>query len=475
MPEVSFRKGLNDIASFTDLRTDILRITLGVIWRPEGEEEIIRESFPLAKDTLPMLRESVPSEKEEPESDTIIAIMEEPEEKIIKEISIDSINIRETFVTQTYPLLPYIFFDSASVHQIMKQKDQSNALDSPTRELLRGGDGFFEQFDESTLPKKTLEIYYRLLDILGNRLRKTKAKLFITGFTDGTELPDEKDRLLLATKRAESVAEYLKSNWGIEESRLIVRAFNLPELPTNPDYTEGFEENRRVEITSDDSKILQPVIHSKFNEYKFEDDKININVVYKKQSECESVNFGLYSGNKDLFIKEFNTCETKVEIPLTDKLKNQLIENAFEKSLSTMLSFKRSDGSYENYTLDIGIQREIEKYEIGRLNLIVFDFDRADISVSNQNTLKLFINNNVEKNSIVRITGSTDKLGTAEYNLWLSEQRANNVYKFIKGMMPEINIVEVKGLGSNLLPYDNDLPEGRFYCRTVLIEVTTPK
>jgi hypothetical protein len=33
---------------------------------------------------------------------------------------------------------------------------------------------------------------------------------------------------------------------------------------------------------------------------------------------------------------------------------------------------------------------------------------------------------------------------------------------------------EVLGLGKDILLYNNDIPEGRFYCRTVNITVETP-
>ena len=61
-----------------------------------------------------------------------------------------------------------------------------------------------------------------------------------------------------------------------------------------------------------------------------------------------------------------------------------------------------------------------------------------------------------------------------EYNKRLSTSRAVSVRKYIKRLVPLVKIDEVKGIGASNLQFDNDLPEGRFYCRTVLIEVKTP-
>ena len=85
-----------------------------------------------------------------------------------------------------------------------------------------------------------------------------------------------------------------------------------------------------------------------------------------------------------------------------------------------------------------------------------------------------FVKSSISKNSIVRITGGTDRLGEADYNKKLSVERAKSVRKFLRSIKPDINIVEVQGKGASELKYNNDLPEGRFYCRTVMIEIKTP-
>jgi outer membrane protein OmpA-like peptidoglycan-associated protein len=60
-------------------------------------------------------------------------------------------------------------------------------------------------------------------------------------------------------------------------------------------------------------------------------------------------------------------------------------------------------------------------------------------------------------------------MGEADYNLKLSKQRADAVAKEFR----EYD-TSVSGYGEVEQMYDNNLPEGRFYCRKVDIVVETP-
>jgi outer membrane protein OmpA-like peptidoglycan-associated protein len=106
--------------------------------------------------------------------------------------------------------------------------------------------------------------------------------------------------------------------------------------------------------------------------------------------------------------------------------------------------------------------KEIDKY-----SLILFEFDKADIEGTNKKIID-FIKSRIKKNSSVKIEGFTDRTGDALYNKKLSERRANTTLKSLSFMNSE-----AVGIGEDLLLHDNDLPEGRFYCRTVDITVET--
>mgnify|MGYP002079062403 CR=1 FL=1 len=170
------------------------------------------------------------------------------------------------------------------------------------------------------------------------------------------------------------------------------------------------------------------------------------------------VSTALISGNKRSKSKLFN----KLILGWYDWI------NGFR--IFSWLSFANSDLLVCKLLIDLKNQN----YELGRLNLIVFDFDRSDLSKFNQDLISKFVKSSIKKESEIHIIGSTDRLGDDNYNMRLSTARAENVRAFIMSKFNLANITQVKGIGSNFLKYNNELPEGRFYCRTVLIEVKTP-
>lgn len=386
-----------------------------------------------------------------------IIVKEEPAKKEIK-ISPKPIDVVKTVVTQTYPILPYIFFDSASYNL-----NQNYLRNNP------------ENFDESKLNKETLEIYYSLLDIIGYRLNKyQKLNIEIIGTTDGKELPKLEDRLELANKRAKSVANYLINKWGINQNRIKIVASDKPSMPTKDEYPEGNEENRRVEIITKDQEILKPVVHTKFNEFEIKSLNLDVDISKVNIPDNSIFLFNIIDEKGNLIYNKIESINNdKVLIPLNKKTKEKISKSLTDNQTLYLEIKNTSDQNiYSSEKLQFNI--ETKNYELGRLNLIVFDFDKYEINNNNKNIINNFVVSSIQNYSQIRIIGSTDKLGEKQYNQKLSNDRANEVYKYLKSIKPNANYVEVKGIGDNNLLFDNTLPEGRFYCRTVLIEVLTP-
>ena len=55
-----------------------------------------------------------------------------------------------------------------------------------------------------------------------------------------------------------------------------------------------------------------------------------------------------------------------------------------------------------------------------------------------------------------------------------SAARAESVKAILLSQNPVYEKLEARGIGPAPTLYDNNLPEGRFYCRTVAVEVKTP-
>jgi outer membrane protein OmpA-like peptidoglycan-associated protein len=137
--------------------------------------------------------------------------------------------------------------------------------------------------------------------------------------------------------------------------------------------------------------------------------------------------------------------------------------NSDEASTAVPIFYEKKSKYYDGEIVQDSV---VERY-----NLIFFDYDKPLINEENENIFKTILSR-INTNSSVSITGFTDKLGTDEYNNQLSINRAKSVEEAIKERVVPEKIFS-KGVGETLI-YDNDLPEGRFYNRTVIVEITTP-
>ncbi|MES2766584.1 MAG: OmpA family protein [Bacteroidota bacterium] len=437
--EISYRKGLNSVIATDDWRTNMIQASVGIRYgifketakQPQPEPEIVKPETPLA----PL---------------------------VVQSINTKPLEVQETIVTQTFPLLPYIFFDST---RTTLRPQYIHAI--PNR----------ENFKETELLKSTLPIYYNLLNIVGKRLHENPtAKITITGTTDGHEFLKPDERKKLAETRALKIAEILKDEWNIAPERISIQTRDVPELASSAIYAEGNEENRRVEIFSNDPKILAPVVHSRFqelvpveDEQKFSVDILNpekahawdISIFYKDKLVAIQRNEGVPPKEISLSLAQTTLSHIGTEVESLDSLRGEI-------------QVIQEDGSVITAQCPFPFLKTQNQFELGRLSLIVFDFDKADITPLNKLMVNQFVDEAVRKNSQATIVGSTDRLGEAKYNVQLSQQRAEIVQQYLLQLKPETKITYVTGTGASLLPYDNSLPEGRYYCRTVSLTVRTP-
>ena len=77
----------------------------------------------------------------------------------------------------------------------------------------------------------------------------------------------------------------------------------------------------------------------------------------------------------------------------------------------------------------------------------------------------------IQPESKVRIVGYADRTGNPEYNRALAKRRCIEAQRVL-GVSDDR--VTIDPIGSDVLVYNNDIPEGRSYSRTVQIEIETP-
>lgn len=370
-----------------------------------------------------------------------------------------NINIEEFVSTEMYPLLRYIFFD-----------EMSASIPSRYNTLPRTDVG---NINERTLAQKgAMALYYNVLNIIGKRMRENpQATITLTGCLSGSK--EELNMPKLAQQRVETIAQYLFEIWGISQQRVRLVQRTLPAVPANIARTEGLEENRRVEISSDYMGITDPIIIT---------DTIIQGTSMIKYTPQIQAKEGL--NNWNLVIKKDNVPlmelsektlpQKPVEYNIIQNNKHQLSSSGNLYAVLTVTdnknqTIKVSADSIPYSVLSVTDKRKTRKddNEFDRYRLLLFGYDQSSLSEEHKRILT-FIQPRVHNDAKIIIRGSTDNIGDSEYNNTLSLQRAKESAKAL-GLQ-----AETMGVGTSGAGYDNTLPEGRFYNRTVEIQVTNP-
>ncbi len=382
--------------------------------------------------------------------------------------------IEENLVKELYPLLTYVFFDSGSSK-------------IPDRYILFSDPSQTENFNDTTIPGGTLQKYYHMLNIVGYRLRKNPStKIEIVGNNSGQpEIGETKD---VSTVRGQVVYDYLTKIWQIDPSRIkLLAARDLPEHPSNRKDPLGLVENRRTEIVSDDWEVVKPIVQVDLRRYPQPDtmhfqmrNGINDGLVARRAIEIKRNGTDWYTmtdiGTTDPVSPAYNWGKQANE----DSIPNN--ETPYSAQL---VVYSRDGKECRSNELQIPVMivtNEIKRRErlvdstIDRYSLVLFKFDSPEAGALNDRIIREFILPGVRPGAKINVTGYTDVVGLDDRNMKLSGDRANTVVQAVKRNVKAglYNSLNGRGVGETAPLYSNDLPEGRFYNRTVQVIITTP-
>lgn len=358
------------------------------------------------------------------------------------------IRIKEVLSKQIYPILNYIFFGD-------------NSDEIPARYHQIGSDSI-HLFNALLLHETDiLPMYYEILNIVGSRLsEQSSATLTITGCN--ADIDGEKGNLALSARRAVAVKQYLIKNWNIDSARLSIIYRNKPVKPTLGAGEYVNAENRRVELSSNSELIFAPYIFGKTTyltatpniELKIKDSAENIDVLAKGEKlRSFKINSGKTNWNiaseTDEILKKISTCD------------------------SLLFRAESPSGNVTEYSVPVEVVNIKENNRANGLKtdnyrLILFDFNSSELNDANQ-SVAMSIRKNISDNTKITIRGYADGIGGKIYNKTLSEMRARKVADAIGAVN-----ADVFGADGVYL-YNNDLPEYRFYNRTVNVIVETPE
>ena len=371
---------------------------------------------------------------------------------------VNAINVRGQLVTEAFPILPMVFFSEADINL------------HPRYRQLRTIEGFASDKLEPLVSEQHKDI----LNIIGDRMNKNmQANIELRGFSDPTT---ENSDCELAGKRVGIVREYLANVWNVDRSRIMIEMDSRKCSPDNPTMSripQGYEENRRIEIISDQKDILAPVIRSRYveiTEYTPKD-------LYISSSETIGENIISWKlasqlGDSVLHAKDGAQLPLWIQMPI-EKEDARLMQQSMNDQLQMSMIIQDNEGDVGSAEVSIPIQRDTTNFAIQRLSLMHFPVQKATLDKQGRNAIDAFLQD-LEDNASISIIGYSDNLGNAQSNLELSKERAETVFKYIRSIKPKSNIVKVNGLGSTALPpgiRSHELPESRFLSRTVQIEI----
>ncbi|MBX7155226.1 MAG: OmpA family protein [Bacteriodetes bacterium] len=367
--------------------------------------------------------------------------------------------VEETEFEENYPLLPQVFFPEGV-----------GELNTSTMKTLSHDE--IPTFSEFALPHNTLDVYHELLNIVGLRMtNRPDAKLTIVGCNNNTGV--EKNNRELSARRAESVKKYLTETWNISPSRIITKSQNLPSSPANLTSAEGLEENRRVEMYSDDIEILKPV---SIKDVTVEANPPIVDVVPTISSEAGIANWSAEIEQEGVSLRKFKGTDNpeKYTWKVTDKPYPKL-----EQPVDITYTVTDKTGQKKDATASLAVQQltiKKKRYEqkddkrIDRFSLIVFDFNKADLNGDNKRIVQE-VKQRITPESKITIAGYADRSGDSEYNRELARRRCVETQRSI-GLNDSNSTINP--IGSDVLLYDNNTPEGRSYSRTVQVIIETP-
>jgi outer membrane protein OmpA-like peptidoglycan-associated protein len=130
---------------------------------------------------------------------------------------------------------------------------ETGKSDIPDRYVLLKDRAHTAAFNEKVLTR-SLDRYQNVLNIVGRNLAEIpEAHIRVVGCNSDAGV--EKGNLELSRARAQAVASYLRTVWGIEDSRMQIDARNLPADPAPANQVGSRSENQRVEIIYDSSDM----------------------------------------------------------------------------------------------------------------------------------------------------------------------------------------------------------------------------
>jgi outer membrane protein OmpA-like peptidoglycan-associated protein len=386
----------------------------------------------------------------------------------------------ERRVRETFPLRNYIFFEIGSSEipsrYVLLNKSQVKEFREDQLEV-------FAPKKLSARSAREMTVYYNILNIVGDRMIKNPSS---TIMLSGASMEGRDEGL----RMAESVKRYLVDVFEINPSRISTEGRIKPRIPSEQpggqrDLEMLREGDHRVSITSDSPALLMEFQTGPEAPLR----PVEINIVQEAPTESY-VTFNAVGSTEAYsswsmeirdeagMVKNYGPyTQERVSIPG----KNIMGTNPRGTYYVTMIG-QSKNGRIEKKeaTTRMVLWTPAETEEGMRYN-IIFEFNESKAIAIYEKYLTEVVAPKIPTGGKVIIQGHTDIVGGEAHNLTLSMDRATEVKSIIQRALSNVGRSDVKfevyGFGEDtiLAPFENNLPEERFYNRTVIIDIIPKK
>ncbi len=371
----------------------------------------------------------------------------------------------ERRIRETFPFRNYVFFDEGTDaipnRYIALTKQQ--AAEFKEEQFLHP-----EPKDLTGRSRRQMTTYHNLLNILGDRMRRQPdASVTLIGSSD--------QGVARGKAYAETVKRYLVDVFDIAEQRIGVEGRDKPSIPSvQPGGTRELElvrpEDRRVEITSTVAGLLEPV-----QIVSLQEDPLDSDVLFTVSgAEEKFASWSAEVADESGAVNRFGPF-TREQERISGR---SILGNAIKGQYTIAMIGQTKDGQTVRKEETVRLVRSDQPdEELGLRFSIIFEFDQSKTVATYERFLTGTVAPLIPEGASVIIHGHTDIVGEESHNLKLSRDRALETMNVIQQALAKAGKRRVKfdtfGFGEDIrrAPFDNALPEERFYNRTVIIDI----
>ncbi len=422
-------------------------------------------------------RRSTPAETITEPVTTPVSVMEKEVQFSVRAPKVVPLNRQ---VKETFPLLNSVFFGPGST-EIPKRYvmlSEAQAASFKEEQLQQGQPDNLNNGRSS----RQLAVYYNILNIMGDRMRANpQSAITLIGASDKN--PTEGKMM------AENIRQYLITVFGINASRISTAGRDKPLIPSEQpgaakDLALLREEDRRVDIVSTSPELLMQVGGSTSAFLKpveiaaVQEDPLDSYVLFNVTGADELLN----SWSVELTDEQGNMQHygpyTKDQAAVPGKT---ILGNSSQGNYKILMVGETKNGHSVNKESFVSLMKMDNPEQEGLRYSILFSFDKSKTIDAYENFLTGIVTPLISENGTVIIHGHTDIIGDEKYNLSLSQNRATGAQKIIEAALSNAGKKGVKfqtyGFGEDegMAPFENNLPEERFYNRTVIIDIISAK